>query len=109
MDQRTRKLMTMNKARTEQERRWKRTYTSVESRVRAEENSLAWFVNRRTEEMLEMVKVPGHSKVSDFVGPEQLKRGSKLGRNGGSGVTRNDMVNFSRKWRRQILPNLGCG
>ena len=94
---------------TEQERRWKRTYTSVESRVRAEENCLAWFINRRTEEMLEMVKVPGHSKVSDFVGPEQLKRGNKLGRNGGSSVTRNDVVNFSRKWRRQILPNLGCG
>ena len=47
LDQCTRKVMTMNKelnpkaACTEQERRWKRTYTSVESRIRAEENSLA--------------------------------------------------------------------
>ena len=51
-----------------------RTYTSVESCVRAEGNSLAWYTNISTEEMLEMVKVHGHFKLNDVVEPEQFKR-----------------------------------
>ena len=51
-----------------------RTYTSVESCVRAEENSLAWYTNISTEEIIEMVKVHGHFKLNGVVEPEQFKR-----------------------------------
>ena len=90
LDQGTCKLMTMNKElnpNSEVSRLYVsrkeggRGFTRVKSCVRAEENSLAWYINSSTEEILEMVKVHRHLKVSDVVEPERFKReqtGEKL-------------------------------
>ena len=82
LDQRTRKLLTMNEEfnpKSDVSRLYVsrkeggRGLTSVESCIRAEENSLAWNINSTTEEMLEMMKVHGHLQVSEVVEPEQFK------------------------------------
>ena len=86
LDRKTRKLMTMNKglnpksdvARLYVKRKeGGRGLISVEGCVKTEENSMAWYIKRSTEGMLEMVRVHGHLPCEEAVDPKVFKRERK--------------------------------
>ena len=86
MDRRTRKLMTMNGVLSPssdvarlyvKRKRGGRGLIGVESCVRSEENSLAWYVRHSPEVMLEMVKAHGHLKTNESMEPKVFKREEK--------------------------------